>query len=151
MKRSPNRINSFFIEIVIVICFFSISAVVILQVFVAAGSRAQQSRDLGVAVIKAQDIAERIKGLSSPEELPELFQDEEIASPDGGDHFKIDYDGQWSRTRGAPRYTVEVALKKSAAESGVLVDAEISVFRRGPGGEKKIFALSTAKYLPDAS
>lgn len=150
MKRSFRGVNSFFIEIVIVICFFSISAVVILQLFAAAGSRAQQSRDLSVAVIKAQDIAEQIRGLSSLEELSELPETEKTTSPDGGDHFKIDYDKQWNQTQSAPRYAIGVSLKKNAEESGVLVDAEISVFRCESSGEKKIFTLNTAKYLPVA-
>lgn len=149
MKRSSNGINSFLIEIVIVICFFSISAVAILQLFVAANNRAQQSRDLSVAVIKAQDIAEQIKGLSSPEELPELLKAAKTASSDGADHFRIDYDQQWSQTQSAPRFAIDVAVKKSAAESGVLIDAEISVFRCKSGGEEKIFTLNTAKYLPN--
>lgn len=148
MKRDANRISSFFIEIILVIGFFSISASATLQLFMMAGNRAQQSSDLSVAVIKAQNIAEQVKGLSSGEEVPQALRSAKRA--DSGDtvHFLIDYDKQWNQTQGEPCYRIDVALIKKETKSGVMLDADIAVFRCKSGGENQIFKLDTAKYLP---
>jgi hypothetical protein len=147
MKRDSNQINSFFIEIIIVILFFSISAAVTLQLFVAANNRAQQSSDLSVAVIKAQDIAEQIKGISSLNELTEELKAAKYTSSGGTEHFLLDYDKQWNQTQSAPQYKIDIALTKDAVESGVLVHADILVSRCKSSGENQIFTLNTAKYL----
>ena len=147
MKRDSNQINSFFIEIIIVILFFSISAAVTLQLFVAANNRAQQSSDLSVAVIKAQDIAEQIKGLSSLDELTETLKGAKHTSSGGTEHFLFNYDKQWNQTQSTPQYKIDIALTKSAVESGVLVHADILVSRCKPSGESQVFTLNTAKYL----
>lgn len=147
MKRDSNQLNSFFIEIIIVILFFSISAAVTLQLFVAANNRAQQSSDLSVAVIKAQDIAEQFKGLSSLDELTEELKTAKRTSSGGTEHFLLEYDKQWNQAQGAPQYKIDIAVKKNTVESGVLVNADISVLRCKSSGENQIFTLNTAKYL----
>ena len=150
MKRSDGSINSFFIEIIIVICFFAVSAAVTLQLFAAANSRAQQSSDLSAAVVQAQDAAERLKGVSSPEEFAGTLQAAISTSPDGTEHLRLDYDKAWNRTRSAPYYTVDIALTKDAEESGMLLKADISVLRRKTSGDNKLYTLNAARYLPKA-
>jgi type II secretory pathway pseudopilin PulG len=148
LKRSDGSINSFFIEIIIVICFFAVSAAVTLQLFAAANSRAQRSSDLSAAVVQAQDVAERMKGVSSPEELAQTLQAAKSISPDGTEHLRLDYDRAWNRiSQGTPFYTVEVVLTKDGAESGVLLRADISVFRRQATGESKLYTLSADRYF----
>lgn len=151
MKRSDGSVNSFFIEIIIVICFFAVSAAVTLQLFAAANSRAQQSSDLSAAVVQAQDVAERFKGIASPEKLAETLQAVVSTSHDGTEHLRLDYDKAWNRTRSAPYYTVDIALTKDAAESGMLLKADISVLRRKTSGDNKLYTLNAARYLPKAS
>ncbi len=148
MNRSSDTFNSFFIEMIIVILFFAISSAVTLRLFVAADSRANQSSDLSAAVIKAQDIAEQIQGISSPNELPPALRAAKRTNSGGTQHFQIGYDRQWNETSAAPRYAAEVSVAKTGSGSGVLVRADISVFRIESGGRKQIFALSPAKYLP---
>ncbi len=150
MKRSDGSINSFFIEIIIVICFFAISAAVTLQLFAAANSRAQQSSDLSAAVVQAQDVAERLKGVSSAEEFAGTLQAAVSTFSDGTEHLRLDYDKAWNRTRSAPYYTVDVALTKDTAEGGTLLKADISVLRRKVSGDSKLYTLNTARYLPKA-
>jgi hypothetical protein len=148
MNRSSDTFNSFFIEMIIVILFFAISSAVTLRLFVAADSRADQSSDLSTAVIKAQDIAEQIQGISSPDKLPAALRAAKRTGSGGTEHFQIGYDRQWNETSGAPRYAADITVAKTTSESGMLVRAEISVSRIEPGGAIRIFALSPAKYLP---
>jgi type II secretory pathway pseudopilin PulG len=149
MNRSSDLFNSFFIEMILVILFFAISSAITLQLFVAADSRANQSSDLSAAVIKAQDIAEQIQGISSPYELPEALQTAKRTGSDHGtERFQIGYDRQWNETTDPPRYTADVSVVKTDSESGVFIRADISVSRVESGTKKQIFTLSPAKYVP---
>ena len=149
MKRDVSRVSGFFFEIILVICFFAVSAVVTLQLFAVAGSRARQSSDLSVAVIRAQDLAEKIQSFSSWEEFPQALKGARHTRSGKTEHFQMDYDEQWNQTQSSPCYRIDMALTQSAAESGTMVDADISVFRCKQGVENQIFTLSTAKYLPN--
>lgn len=143
MKRISVQVNSFFIEIILVILFFAISVTVTLQLFVAANNRAQQSSDLSVAVIQAENIAEQVFSLSSPDQLPASLQ---TARQETDGTYRIGYDKEWKQTDSDPRYVVNVALKKTPSAGGTMVGADITV-RRQNGG-KEICRLSSAKYLP---
>ncbi|MBQ8171383.1 MAG: hypothetical protein IJZ95_05295 [Oscillospiraceae bacterium] len=57
-KAELKHSNLFFIELMLVLLFFSISAAVILQLFVAADNRQKQSDRIEMAVICAQSVAE---------------------------------------------------------------------------------------------
>lgn len=57
-KSELRHSNLFFIELMLVLLFFSISAAVILQLFVAADNRQKQSDRIEKAVICAQSVAE---------------------------------------------------------------------------------------------
>lgn len=149
MNRSSDIFNSFFIEMIIVILFFALSSAITLRLFVAADSRADQSSDLSVAVIKAQDIAEQLQGISSPNELPAALRTAKRTGADNRtERYQISYDRQWNETTGEPRYTAEIAIAKTDSESGVLVRADITVSRVESGKKKQIFVLSPAKYVP---
>ena len=144
MKRIPEQINPFFVEIIFVILFFTISATATLQLCVAANNRAKQSSDLSVAVIQAENIAEQVLTLTSPDELPPALKD---ARQSGG-KYTIDYDKNWNPTKVDPRYEVGVILKKTDSAGGTLVRADIAVNRRQNGDSRKIYSLHSEKYLP---
>jgi Tfp pilus assembly protein PilV len=148
MKRSPSQMNSFFVEIIIVILFFAISVAVTLQLFVAANNRAQQSRDLSIAVIKAENIAEQVKSLPSAEAVPKVLQTAQRIGPGNGSGYRMGYDKQWNPTVSNPRYVIDVTLEKTKSKSGTMVVADISIHRMNNSGSKGIYTLSSAKYLP---
>lgn len=152
MKDSLNQTNSFFVEITLAILFFAISATVILQLFAAADSRAQESRDLNNAVFQAQTIAEQVKGMDSPDELPTAIktavQTEKNAASAS---CEIGYDRQWNLTDTDPRYVVGVTMKKTGTQAGVLVTANITVTRKKQDGDNRIYQLSCQKYLPKSA
>lgn len=148
MKRSTIQINSFFIEIIIVILFFAISVSVTLQLFVTANSRAQQSSDLSVAVIKAENIAEQIKSLPSADALPKELEAAKRTGSGDGLRYTIGYDKQWNPTDTNPRYAADVTMKRTKSNGGTLVVADISIHRLNNSGAKDLYKLSSAKYLP---
>lgn len=152
MKHGTHQINSFFVEIILVILFFAISVTVTLQLFVVANNRARESRDLSTAVIKAEDIAEQVKGLSAPDALPVALANAKQTGADGGaQHYRLTFDGQWNETQTDPSYIIEVTLKKSPAKSGTLVNADITVTRDKQNKEEQLLTLNSAKYLPGSA
>lgn len=149
MKHSGVQYNSFFIEIILVILFFSVSVAVTLQLFVAANNRAQQSSDLSVAVIKAENIAEQVKSLSTADALPKAL---DTAKPSGsGDtpHYSIGYDKEWNETESDPRYVVDVTMNKAKSDGGTMVIADISINRLHNSSTESLYRLNSAKYLPN--
>ncbi len=149
MKHRPVQINSFFIEMIIVILFFSISVVVTLQLFVAANNRAQQSSDLSAAVIKAENIAEQVKSLPTADALPKVL---ETANQSGsGDEllYTIGYDKEWNQTQSDPRYVIDVTMKKAKSDGGTMVSADISINRLHNKRTEDLYTLNSAKYLPN--
>ncbi|MGX8700862.1 hypothetical protein [Caproiciproducens sp.] len=147
MKRNAVQVNSFFVEIILVILFFAVSATVTLQLFVQADNRARQSSDLSVAVIQAENIAEQVRSLSSPDQLPEALK---TAEQDNGGSYRILYGRDWKQTDTDPRYVADVTLKKTPSAGGTMVSVSVSVSRRQSGGDKRIYSLSSAKYLPES-
>ncbi|MDF1494713.1 hypothetical protein [Caproiciproducens sp. CPB-2] len=147
MKRNAVQVNSFFVEIILVILFFAVSVTVTLQLFVQADNRARQSSDLSVAVIQAENIAEQVRSLSSPDQLPEALK---TAKQENGGSYRILYDRDWKQTDTDPRYVADVTLKKTPSGGGTMVSVSVSVSRRQNGGDNRIYSLSSAKYLPES-
>ena len=149
MKHRGVQYNSFFIEIILVILFFSISVAVTLQLFVAANSRAQQSSDLSVAVIKAENIAEQVKSLTTVDALPMTLA---TAKPSGSGNalqYTIGYDKEWHETKTDPCYVIDVTMNKAKSDSGTMVIADISINRLHNSSTESLYRLNSAKYLPN--
>nr|WP_319489615.1 hypothetical protein [uncultured Caproiciproducens sp.] len=145
MKRISVQVNSFFIEIILVILFFAISVTVTLQLFVAANNRAQQSSDLSVSVIQAENIAEQVLSLTSSDQVPQALKTAQLKNDET---YLICYDKDWNQTKSEPRFVMGVTLKKTPSAGGTMVSADIDVYRRQNGSQKDIYSLSSSKYLP---
>lgn len=148
MKHSANSINSFFVEMILVILFFAVSASAVLQLFWSGSVRARESGDLSMAVIKSEDMAEQLQAASSPNSLTAVFGKAAHTSSGDADHYLLLYDRQWNPVSSSPAYVMDVSLKKSPSAAGVLYTAGISVARKTSSGEAPVYKLSTAKYLP---
>lgn len=152
MKFSTDRINSFFLEMILVIFFFSISVTITTQLFVSAAARADQSKGLSEAVFQAQSLAEQVRGLSSADELPGMLRTAVSMGESGGaDRYRLTYDKTWNRTEKDPAYVIDVSLVKTASTGGTLVTADIEVSRYQSGKETRLVILNPAKYLPKTS
>jgi hypothetical protein len=149
MKHGLNGVNSFFVEIILVILFFALSVSVTLQLFLAANNRARQSSDLSIAVVKTENIAEQIGGLSSPDSIPKVLEDAQRTASGGAEHYRLTFDRDWNEVQADPHYVIDVALKRTPSGGGTLVSAEISVTRDSAGAQEKVYKLDSAKYLPE--
>lgn len=118
--------QSFFIEMAMVILFFSLATAVIIRFFSQGYLLSQQSRELNSAIITAQS-------------LVATLDDEENRS----DHV-VYYDSNWEQTDGTASYEARVAVSSTAHQSGVLYHYSIDVVRSGE--EQSIFHLDTGAY-----
>ena len=143
MKSGSGHINSFFLEMILVIFFFSISMTVTARLFVSAASRADQSRDLTAAMVQAQNLAEQVRGISSPDELPAMLS----AVSENSGTYRLKYDKNWNHTEKNPSFFVEVTMKKTSSGPGTLVEADIEVRRSQPGSSATLMSLHPAKYF----
>lgn len=143
MKSGSGHSNSFFLEMILVIFFFSISMTVTARLFVSAASRADQSSDLTAATVQAQNLAEQVRGISSPDELPAMLST--VAGNNGT--YQLGYDKNWNRTEKNPSFFIEVTMKETSSGPGTLVEADIEVRRSQPGSAAPLMSLHPAKYF----
>lgn len=131
---------------ILVILFFSISMTVTARLFVSAASRADQSRDLTAAMVQAQNLAEQVRGIPSPDELPAMLST--VSGGAGSDGtYRLKYDKNWNHTEKNPSFLVEVTMEKTSSGPGTLVEADIEVRRSQPGSTASLMSLHPAKYF----
>lgn len=71
--KNIGKVRAFLTEFVLVILFFSLSAVIALQLFLKANDKSEQSRNLTMAYMVAEQTAEAIKSGDADESLEELL------------------------------------------------------------------------------
>ena len=89
--KGINRVNSFLVEIIIVILFFSLSAAVTLQVFVTTHKKGEQSTNLNMAVVLTQQMTEQYR--ANGEKCSWCVSPE---SREGATVYTVEYDEDWN-------------------------------------------------------
>ena len=148
MKSFP-KMNPFFLEIILVLLFLSLSSVAVLQIFSAADRVADRSAELNAAMILAQSAAETVQSAQSVQELDLLFKSSEKSEESGTVVYRAGYDKDWQPAEKDATYTVETAVTPTQTGAGTLLTAEITVLPL-KGGASPIFSLPVKKYLPAA-
>lgn len=138
MSTNSSR-NTFFIEIIIVILFFSISSAVILNFFVSAYNEAQNSYDINNAVIRAQNAAESFQS------NPDVFFDEhsyyEMNQKDYVTEYYFGFDNDFNKTNDEPVYIMSVVTENQDN----FKTAFITVMRSKD--KLRLFELQTGKFI----
>ena len=111
--------NVVLIELVIVLIFFALSQVAIVQVFAAAQQKTNESRLLNEALLTAQDAAEQLALSDDPEAGLYRYQ-----SPAG--------------------YAVVARITRLTQPNGALVSVQLSVQQ----GDATLFTLPVNRYAP---
>ncbi len=139
-KIQARRANLFFIELVIALLFFSISAVIILRVFAAADNRQKTAALTEKSIICAQSLAEvysvsgdirsstaAVFGGNQPESDYEITLDEDMSLAENGSVMLV---------------MEETVLSESA--SGRLSQLQMTF----TSGEKELYSLTCSAYMP---
>lgn len=126
--------NAMLIELVIVILFFSISAGIMLQLFVAANDRGRQNSVNSTAVMLAEDTAELFA--ASHDTLEAYFSDAGwVLSPEGYER-SIEMDDRLLR--------MVAQGETEQTEAGTLDTVTLTVY----DGERAAVILPMARYVP---
>lgn len=130
-KRKP---NAMLIELVIVILFFSLSAGIILQLFVAAHDRTTSSTVDTAALLIAEDFAERFAASDLPAD---------VYLAEAG--FVLEEDLYTRQTESNGRtLTINATSETTATEAGLLDRLQVTVL----DGSREAVSLPVSRYLP---
>jgi len=142
--QGRNKGDVLLTELVIVILFFSLVAVTVVQMFTAARQRSAHSELLERALIAAEDWAERLYSARDP---AGMLADAGFAPADGADE-----DGAVLALADERREGLIVKARvgpESLTEAGRLFSATVSIFSTGrEAGDDPLVALPVVLYLP---
>lgn len=96
--RQHARSSLFLLELIVAICFFSITAAICTRVFAAAHLQSIHTQDLNHAIAHTQSVAEAFRSTDGTlESLATLFPDEAILTEDTSDStILLLYDADWN-------------------------------------------------------
>lgn len=119
--------QSFFMEMAMVILFFSIALAVIVRLFSQGAILSEQSKDMSGAILAAQTVAQTL-GRSETDQSYTLY-----------------YDENWNMTWENPYYAIQVDVQ--AAPNGINVlcsySIEVYLYRQ----DRPLFQLQSQKYF----
>lgn len=127
MNRS--HLQGFFIELAVVLLFFSFSAAIDLRLFAEGSRLSRESQEVNRAVLAAQDLAENI-----------------AAGDPITDGTQVYYDQEWQKTNAPASFMAEISVAAESVETGQLAYYTIAV--SAPDG-RELYRLQTAKYWPE--
>lgn len=133
--------NLFFIELIIVLLFFSFSAAVILQIFAAADHKQRISDLTEKAVICAQSVAETFSVKGDVSETVALVFDTAYSSDKAAeiilsDDFAVSQNGE---------ITLFLEQTDNKTDAGVLSSLNMSFMFR----DEELYSLDCTSYIPD--
>lgn len=152
MSRT-GKTRAFLTEFIIVILFFSLSVVITLQLFLAAHKQSVLSKEITVAYIKAQNIAEEIR--VNGDNL-----DEFLTSGNGWiennlteyESYRRFYDEDWViSNEDTAAYIMTVMIQYHEEDAGRLLEVDIELGNKTEvkKNKKSLCTLELKKYLPD--
>jgi Tfp pilus assembly protein PilE len=139
--------NAIFVELIVVILFFSLSVLLAVQLFTRAQVKSLRSERENHALLRAQSAVECLLGYDprsgSPAPLPEG------CTADG----QLYYDKNWTVTSSAAdaAYRMDITAQPQETETGCLVTVNVSVTQTREGhAEDTLLTLATDYYLPQS-
>lgn len=139
-KANVRPANLFFVELIIVLLFFSFSAAVILRIFAAADSRQKLSDITEKAVICSQSVAEAFSVSGNLSDTLDIVFD---ADKDYGSSAEIALDDDFN-VNDSGRIKLLLIQRDNPTSAGVLSFLEMSFSLDG----KEIFYLECSSYIP---
>ena len=147
-----SRINTFFIEIIIVILFFFVSITVILQLFAAAHNKSLLNTASNVAMVKIQRVTENIKKECTADLEGEFLKSFFIEARESDAVTAYQYfTSDWERSGEASTYKLVLKLEARKTPAGTIIYSEIDVYEISNKNEpdKLICDLDSQNYLPE--
>ena len=127
--REGHRANALLIELLLVIFFFMLGAMILVQVLADARSKSIQASKTNLALVEAQNLAEDIYASGNP---AGMLEQNGFTAADGT--WRIEKDG----------YIMTVHDESEDTETGVLRTYRINVEANG----KQLLSLPSTRFIP---
>ncbi len=128
MKHS-NRANSLLLELLLVILFFMLASVTLVEMFGAARGKSNEARAINSAVLESQNLAETLYDSDDPETALLAY-----GFAGDGDRWTMDRE----------EYELQVTRETEETGGGVLRRLTVTAVRDG----KELCSIPSARYLP---
>ena len=121
--KNIGRVRAFLTEFVLVILFFSLSAVIALQLFLKANDKSELSKNMTMAHIIAEQTAEAIKSEEEESSLKEWLEKRGCW-----------YDEDWNACAEAEaKFVLSLSVAKEKTVAGELIDIVVTVSEKTDG------------------
>lgn len=143
-KTSVRHVNSFFIEIILVVFFFSIACAILIQVYAKAFEQNLEAEKINSATLKGQSISEVFSSSGDVKKtLTTVFGDKKYTST-LDDTFKLNFDKDWNLSTNNIYYCVIIKTTTNSTSSGKLSIANIEILNKS----EPLFSITSSSYLP---
>lgn len=146
MKMAGKK-NLALVELILVILFFALSSVILVQVFVKARAMSDTSRAATLGLVAAQDLMERLK--AAPGEADGILTEGEGWSREdlepGGRSYTAAYGEDMRPAAKEAAYEVQAVVWEEPGAAGMLFRIEVTVERLFD--QERVAKLSTACYV----
>ncbi len=145
-NQTFTKVNSFFIEIIIVILFFSVSSAVIAEVFAKAYIEKNLNKMTSSAIITAESISEVYSTNGNLNQtIEQVFSKDCASSSITANNYKIKLDKDLKWNGKSDDIILNVSEAKKPNPQGMLSYLDIEFISR----DKVIYELSSSAYIPD--
>ena len=127
--REGHRANALLVELLLVIFFFMIASMTLVQLFGNARQKSGTAEATNQSIMLAQNVAEELYGAENPE-----TRLTELGFVMNGDKWELDRD----------LYTLQVTYREEKTEAGIVRSYDVS----GIHMDQVLFTLPSAKYIP---
>ena len=127
--KEGSRANALLVELLLVIFFFMISAVILVQVFADAKLKSRTAHATNDSMLEAQNIAEDLYAANDPDAVLTSYG---FMAQDSG--WVLEKDG----------YLLKVTLREEETASGILRTYDVS----GVEGENTLLTLPSTRFIP---
>ena len=143
--NTNSKTSLFLMELIIVILFFSISAVVCVQLFVNAYSTNESTRKTAQGTVIVQNLSEQFLGCSGDlDAVRALYDSASVRNGDSDAAFSVGYDDAWNEVGAdaSPAFVASLSVSDSAgnpcpgissAQPGDMMIATVEVYETASG------------------
>ncbi len=142
-KSSAKHISSFFIEIILVVFFFSIACAILVQIFGKAYTSNNQADKINSAITKGQNLSEvfsskgDVKGTFST-----VFGDTKSIE-ETTNAYTATFNKKWESADKDIFYSVIITPATEKTDSGIIKSAKIEIYNKS----ELLFSTTSSKYL----
>ena len=142
-KTSAKHLNSFFVEIIFVVFFFSIACAILIQVYGKAFSHNKEAENINSASIKGQCLSETFASNGSVEKtISEVFGSN-FPVNNIDNKYILNFNKDWKHSDKNTFYSIEITFNKENSDAGSLNIAKIEIYNKS----NLLFSTHSSKYI----